>query len=144
VVSTRYRGQVDAKTVSAFGSLSLEPPMITVAVGTSSPLIWAIRSTRRFGVSVLHAGQQEISQHFALAATARQEDAAPDFVDAGQTPVLADCLSWFSCELSAAVPGGDHQILIGHVTDVEIHPGRPLIHHDGGYRHLGPDLETTR
>ncbi|MEV4496158.1 flavin reductase family protein [Micromonospora arborensis] len=143
VVSTRYRGQVEAKTVSAFCSLSLEPAMVSVTIGTNSPLIWAIRSTRRFGISVLHDSQPDVSRHFARSAADRPDETLPDFVDTGGTPVLADCLSWFTCELAAAVPAGDHQILIGHVTDVETRPGRPLIHHGGGYRYLGPDLETT-
>jgi flavin reductase (DIM6/NTAB) family NADH-FMN oxidoreductase RutF len=52
-------------TVSAFASLSLRPPMITVALDRGSRLLEPVLRTRRFGVNVLGQGQEEIARLFA-------------------------------------------------------------------------------
>ena len=52
-------------TVSAFASLSLNPPMISVALDRSSQLLARILRTRRFGINVLEKSQEETARLFA-------------------------------------------------------------------------------
>src|SRR3984957_2411808 len=52
-------------TVSAFASLSLRPPMVTVALDRGSRLLEPVLRTRRFGVNVLGQGQEETARLFA-------------------------------------------------------------------------------
>src|SRR5690625_3651156 len=52
-------------TVSAFASLSLEPPMALVALDRGSDLLTLLHTTRRFGINVLGSGQSELALRFA-------------------------------------------------------------------------------
>lgn len=142
VVATSYRGHVLAKTVSAFTSLSLEPPLVSVAVGRDSPLVWAVRVAGVLGLSVLRYDQRALSDHFATPAGLRAHPppALPAPVRPGGAPVLADCLSWIDCRLTSIVPGGDHALLICRAERVEVHGGAPLVHHEGTYRTLAGAL----
>lgn len=139
VVATRYRDELPAKTVSAFTSLSLDPLLVSVAIGRQSPFVWAARASGVLSVNVLRADQQAVADHFAAPAHRRAEHAPVALHRPGTgAPVLRDCLSWFDCRLVTTVPGGDHTLLIGRVLAVRTAPGSPLVHHAGRYRALDP------
>ena len=55
-------------TANAVTSLSLEPPLMLAALDDGSRTLAAIRAARRFGVSVLGAGQEEVARAFATKA----------------------------------------------------------------------------
>ncbi|MEU3877796.1 MULTISPECIES: flavin reductase family protein [Streptomyces] len=146
VVTTRNGGEVFAKTVSAFGSLSLEPRMVTVFIGRMSPLVTAVLATEVFAVSVLRDDQERVSRHFAIHGNGRAIGAFPS-VDTERfvtgAPVVRGCLSYFDCRLESVVGGGDHAILIGRVVAAGSEKGRPLVYYDGGYREIGILGATT-
>ena len=65
VITTTHGSIPHGTTVSAFGSLSLQPPMIYAALDIRSDLLKLLRRTRRFGVNVLNATQGEFALGFA-------------------------------------------------------------------------------
>ncbi|MFD8822638.1 flavin reductase family protein [Streptomyces sp. NPDC059605] len=139
VVATRYRDGTPAKTVSAFASLSLDPLLISVAIGRHSPLVWAARASGVLSVNVLRHDQQEVADHYARPERDRAQPPPAGLVrEHTGAPVLDDCLSWFDCRLVTVVPGGDHSLLIGQVVGVQSGSGPPLVHHAGRYHGLGP------
>lgn len=138
VVAARYRDQTLAKTVSAFASLSLRPPLVGVAIGRDSPLVWAARVSGGFTVSVLRADQDAISDYFAAPAHRRTAPPPAEMAPVrGGGVALSDCLSWFDCDLAAVPTAGDHTVLIGQVREVEVRGGPPLLHHASAYHGLG-------
>ncbi|WP_308297112.1 flavin reductase family protein [Streptomyces sp. UNOB3_S3] len=146
VVTTRNGGEVFAKTVSAFGSLSLEPQMVSVSIGRMSPLVTAILATEVFAVSVLRDDQQRVSRHFATRGNGRALGSFPSVATESfvtGAPVISECLSYFDCRLESVVGGGDHAILIGRVAATGSVPGRPLVYFDGGYREIDAPGATT-
>src|SRR5438105_11403406 len=52
-------------TVSAFASLSLDPPMVLVALDRGSDLLALVRRTGRFGLNVLSGAQSHLALRFA-------------------------------------------------------------------------------
>src|SRR5262245_34400205 len=52
-------------TVSSFTSVSLEPPLVLVCLGHKVTVIDIFRKAKYFGVNVLAADQQELSDRFA-------------------------------------------------------------------------------
>src|SRR5260370_9354088 len=52
-------------TVSAFTSLSLDPPMVLVALDKTSELLSFIKGTERFGVNVMGPQQSAVGMAFA-------------------------------------------------------------------------------
>src|ERR1700730_10967432 len=64
-IVTAAEGGPFGTTVSAFASLSLRPPMVTVALDGGSRLLEPVLRTGRFGVNVLGHGQEEAARLFA-------------------------------------------------------------------------------
>ncbi|WP_457029809.1 flavin reductase family protein [Kitasatospora sp. P5_F3] len=146
VLTARSGDEVFAKTVSSFTTLSLDPPLISVAVAAHSPLATAVRTDGRYAVSVLTAGQQSVGRRFATPGAGRalgMFTTVPMHTEVTGAPVLDHCLAWFDCRLQAALPGGDHALLIGEVLAVDGRPGEPLLYHDGQYRELAAHHAMT-
>ncbi|MFD0572427.1 flavin reductase family protein [Kitasatospora gansuensis] len=77
VLTARDGDEVFAKTVSSFTTLSLDPPLISVAVAAHSPLAAAVRKEGRYAVSVLAAGQQAVGRRFATPVRAARSGCSP-------------------------------------------------------------------
>ena len=126
-------------TVTAFTSVSVEPPTVLVSLGSETTSAGAIKATRRFGVSIL------AEEQLAVARLGSEPGAAKfleSFVDAGdgssKSPVVAGALAHLDCELSEAVQIADHTILFGRVHAAHAsHSGTPLLYHRRAYRTLG-------
>jgi 3-hydroxy-9,10-secoandrosta-1,3,5(10)-triene-9,17-dione monooxygenase reductase component len=127
-------------TTNAVTSLSLDPLLLIVCFETRSRTLEVVRSTRRFGVNVLHADDEELAIVFA------SKRVGPEKFEAltGQrwneehgVPVLDRALAWIACELRELLPGGDHEIGVGEVvaTGAE-QEGEPLVFYRGDYTTL--------
>ncbi len=128
-----------AMTVSAFTSVSLQPPMVLVCVRRASSMHEAILTNDAFAVSVLSAEQEWIARHFANGARPRGEGefAAIDWVTGRRTGVrlVADAVAWLECRLAAVYDGGDHSIFLGSVLAIECGTAPdPLLFVCGGFR----------
>jgi len=113
-------------TVSAFGSLSLDPPLISIALDLRSTVLATIRDSGRFGVNVLSEHQAETAMRFA----ARSADRFAETVwtwDQG-LPRLAGSTGWLACDVHAVVPAGDHELVIGHVAAAARARRAPLVY----------------
>jgi flavin reductase (DIM6/NTAB) family NADH-FMN oxidoreductase RutF len=143
VVAVRRGDTVTAKTVSAFSSLSLDPPLVSVAIGGRAPLAALLREGGGFGVSVLGDDQAAVSDWFARPPHRRAGDEPARLVTTHHpdAPVLDRCVSWLSCRVVDVLDAGDHLVAVGEVEAVRVADGAPLLHHAGRYRALDP--ETT-
>ncbi len=123
-------------TVSAFASLSLEPPLITVAIACGAHAHDAIVGADGFAVHILGADHAELSTRFA----------SPVDRFAGLTweegphgePLLHEYVARLVCARHATFDGGDHTILVGRVVQADITHGDPVLYYRGAYRHLVP------
>jgi flavin reductase (DIM6/NTAB) family NADH-FMN oxidoreductase RutF len=132
IVTTADGNGPHGSTVSAFASLSLHPPLVTVALDRRSALLTRILATRRFGVNVLSAADDELAVRFARPGTDRFTDAGWQLAQG--LPRLDCAAGWAACELEQATEGGDHLLLIGLVVHAETRPAAPLVY---GHRTFG-------
>lgn len=119
-------------TVSSFASLSLDPPLVTVALDRRSTLLARIQGAGRFGVNVLASAHDELALLFA-----RRD--ADRFAEVGWSPSrglprLDGAAGWAVCQLERVVEGGDHLLLVGLVTHAESSQCSPLVY---GHRTFG-------
>jgi flavin reductase (DIM6/NTAB) family NADH-FMN oxidoreductase RutF len=127
VVTTMAGDRPHGSTVSAFASLSLNPPMVLVSLDLGSDLLRHIRGSRVFGLNVLHTGQAALA-----AAFARKGDDKFDgvrWVRQDGIPVLAGCAGWLACTVTELVPGGDHVVVFGRATGAGHEAAAPLTYH---------------
>lgn len=126
-------------TVSAFMSLSLEPPMVLAALDNRSNLLAHIRKTGFFGVNILSQGQKETALSFARKSEDRFAGVPWSFNQG--LPRLGGTSGWIVCELADTVPGGDHSILLGHVRQAESTDIAPMVY---SHRQFGTNSELVK
>ncbi|MGP3941474.1 flavin reductase family protein [Streptomyces sp. 6N106] len=115
-------------TVSAFASLSMQPPMVLVALDRRSELLALIKSSLRFGVNVLGHGQSALALAFARKGGAGRFTGVSWEVDGG-VPRLSAAPGWLVCEVADVVEGGDHVIALGNVLAAQAATCAPLTYH---------------
>jgi len=141
VVTTRSpEGQPLGLTVTAFCSVSLEPPLVLVSVDARAEANASFRSSGIFSVSILAEGQAPVSRHFARPGAEKFTRVA---LETGQNglPLVADALAHLECAVRSAHPEGDHILYVGEIRRIAVRPGRPLLYHRGAYRRLGENEE---
>ena len=137
VTSRDAADDVHGITVSAFCSVSLNPPLILVCIEKTTGSHDAIRDTGVFVVNILAEGQGDISERFSLP-TWDKFNGIEVRAGLSSVPILTDALVALECTLRSAFDGGDHTIFVGSVESVSIKEGAPLVYCHGAYRDL-PD-----
>lgn len=124
IVSTDGPAGRFAMTVSAFSSVSADPPIVLACINRKSPLATAIRGNGVFCINVLGADQAGIADRFAgrpRHGRAYDFSAANWRGDEARPPRLGDAVAAFDCDLDNAVDQGSHLVIFGRV--VAVHGG---------------------
>jgi len=140
VVTTRSAdGTPRGLTVTAFCSVSLEPPLVLVSIDNRSEAHDGF-AAGTFAISVLAEEQEEISRRFAVPGPDKFAEGTYTDGSSG-LPLVSDALAHLQCRVVSMVPGGDHTIYVGRVEDARVREGRPLVYHGRGYRRLAEEGE---
>lgn len=131
VVTTEEEGLVHGITVSAFLSISLEPPLIAVCIDHRSRAYAILERVDRYAVSILAEGQAEVSNRFAGRPGEYPDDDPFERLDG--MPVLRGAASQMVCVVVDRVVAGDHTIYVGRVEDSRVSEQAPLVYHRGRY-----------
>jgi flavin reductase (DIM6/NTAB) family NADH-FMN oxidoreductase RutF len=136
VVTTCVQDVCHGITVSAFCSLSLEPPLVLICIDRQAQAHTLLREAGVFAVNVLAEDGERLSRLFA----SREPDKfAQVRYTRGQTgaPLLSDALATLECRLVDQYPGGDHTIFIGEVVSGNAQDrAGPLLYYRSGYHSL--------
>jgi len=137
VITTRYGDgdQIWGMTANSFTSLSLDPPLVLVAVDRRNSMVEYLQRGQCFAVNMLTTEQEAISRQFATRGPKDFSDLAMTAAETG-APILADALAYLDCRVTQVVPGGDHEIFIGEVVAGAIQQGQPLLFYNGRYTRL--------
>jgi flavin reductase len=130
VVTVEVSGQAAGLTVDSLVALSLEPPLVGVALRRHAALHELLRDAGAFAVSILASGQEQIARHFArgvppiglwtgIEATAGELGA----------PLIDAALGWLECRLASEIDAGDHTLFVGQVDAARRGPGREALVH---------------
>ncbi|MBW2510319.1 MAG: flavin reductase [Deltaproteobacteria bacterium] len=140
VVTSRAGDKVHGMTVSAFSSVSADPPLVLVCANRSSTTHGIIEEGGVFAVNILAEHQREVSNLFS---SSEYEDSRLDRVawSEGKTgaPLIDEALASIECEVASAHHEGSHTIYIGRVEAVHTTNALPLLYYNGGYRSLHCD-----
>jgi flavin reductase (DIM6/NTAB) family NADH-FMN oxidoreductase RutF len=120
-------------TANAVCSLSIEPMLMLACLDRGSRTLLAVQAADRFGISVLHKGQEAIARSFATKAPVAEKWAGVDWRERDGLPAIDDALIWVACELRDVVAAGDHVIVTGEVTALAAKEGDPLVFFGGEY-----------
>jgi flavin reductase (DIM6/NTAB) family NADH-FMN oxidoreductase RutF len=135
VVTAYLNGEIYGMTANAVSSLSLDPPLLLVAVDKKAAMHASLTASRCFAVNILTAEQEHLSRRFAMRGPKEVSDLTWIKAETG-APILADSLAWLDCRLAEVLPGGDHDIFLGEILAGDAHDGAPLLYFGGKYRRL--------
>ncbi len=144
IVTTRSGDGPHGATVSSFASLSLDPPLVSIALIEGSVLLGHIRRSGRFAVNLLNHRQEELALSFA--ARGGDRFAAASWVWNAGLPHIVGAASFLACDVHQEVPGGDHALLFGLVGDAVSSDAPPLVYTArvfGTHSKLIADRQTT-
>ena len=152
VVVTTSAGH--AMTVSAFASVSLEPPLVLFCAEKIARFHDAVLAADAWAVSILAEDGEKIARWLATRGrplAGQLDGLAHHPGPVTGAPLLDGALATLECQTFAVYDGGDHSIIVGRVTAVEgpvdppargAAPGPPargpLIHQAGRYHRLRP------
>jgi flavin reductase (DIM6/NTAB) family NADH-FMN oxidoreductase RutF len=122
-------------TVSSFTSVSLEPPMVLICLGHQVTVIDIFRQAKFFGINILGADQQGLSDRFARKGQDRFGGLAWERSESG-VPLLPGCLARIECRVHQVFPSGDHDIFVGEMIRGQVAEGEPLLYFASRYRKL--------
>ena len=139
VVTAAHQGVQHGMTVSSFTSVSLTPPQILVSLAQNTRTHELVTRSRSFGISILSASQQEISDRFAGRVDDELDRLAglETFTMTTGTPMIAGGLAHLDCHVMTTLGSGTHTIFIGEVLEARnAAEGEPLIYFNREYKHL--------
>jgi flavin reductase (DIM6/NTAB) family NADH-FMN oxidoreductase RutF len=137
VVTTRDgEGRDVGMTVSAFASVSLRPPLVSVCIDHAASMYGALRSAERFGVNILASDQEALSRRFAAVDSSHRFDGIGYERGESGVVLLDDALAHIECVVVAQHESGDHTLVIGEVERASARDARPLLYYRGGYAQL--------
>ena len=139
IVTVKAGDKRHGLTVSAFASVSADPPLVTVVIDNRHRALELLGADGAvFAVNFLRHDQSSLSNRFAWV---KDEDrfAMGDWSTATTgAPILADALAWLDCRIHARYPAGSHTIYVGEVaaSNVPLEEAPPLVYWNRGYRKL--------
>ena len=142
VVTTCSDGIDHAMTASAVTSVSLDPVLVLVCVEKDARFHDAVLDSGKWAVSVLSASGRRAAEWFATRGRplGGQLDRFPHRRGTASGAALLDTsLAWLQCVTTGIYDGGDHDIVVGSVLEVETSDLEepPLVYYRGAYRELG-------
>jgi flavin reductase (DIM6/NTAB) family NADH-FMN oxidoreductase RutF len=136
VVTTKDgSGKLYGITVSAFCSVSLEPPLILICIEKNTGSHHAFEQSRAFVVNILREDQEHISDRFASPLDDKFGGISYRY-GIEDLPVLEDALANLECRLRYSHEGGDHTIFVGEVEKATVNGVEPLLYFHGNYRKI--------
>lgn len=141
VVTTDGAAGRHGATVSAFNSLSADPPSVLICLRADSRIARAVVENGSYCVNVLPETCADMAGRFAGAQDADLSDRF-EGIDLVQSDTACPVLSGstaFHCTLGQSVEQGSHLILIGHVTQIFEGGASPLTYMDGRFHRVLPN-----
>lgn len=134
-IATSWTGaEPVGSTVSAFCSVSLEPPLLMICLDLKNPLLAPIKKTKIFGVNILAADASDLAMRLATPMEGNRFDGFAYEHAEGGAPRFATTPAFIDCELYQSHVAGDHEIIIGRgVRTQKISNPVPMIYQQGKF-----------
>ncbi|HEX6482832.1 MAG TPA: flavin reductase family protein [Ktedonobacteraceae bacterium] len=129
-------GLVHGMTANAFSAVSLDPPLVLLAIACHSHMHQWLQHSERFGISILAQDQVHLARHFA--GQHPEQELAVAFERVHGYPLIPGALAYLICKVWQTYEVGDHTLFLGRVEF--LHQGRenraPLLFYRSSYPSL--------
>jgi flavin reductase ActVB len=143
MVTARKGDRLWGLTISACCSISASPPQVLISLAETASCLPAILETRRFGLSILRAGQRPLAELGAVPGGRKEVDAFCESPD-GETTMIAGALAHLDCAVRRTFVVSDHTLIVGKVehavTADDLEEPGPLVYFNRTFHTLGERL----
>lgn len=135
IVSAYVEGKAIGVTVNSFASVSLEPPLVLWSIERATDRHGLFETVDKYVINILSSDQAELAKACAMEADLNACNAKTT----GTTyPLIEGAVAHLNCHRSATYPGGDHDIIVGEVIDMDAPRDVPsLVFYRGKYGQPG-------
>lgn len=141
VVTSMREGEPRGVTVSAFASVSADPPLVLICINREARSYLYISSSKVFCVNILAGNQRHLAERFSGRLREHQFDGVEYDVDVTGAAVLQGTVAHLDCEVAEEHHAGSHSIFIGRVLSAKSRSGSPLGYYNGDFHDFGIRIE---
>ncbi len=136
VVTGLVEGEPVAMVIGSFVSVSLDPALAGFFCTTTSSTWSQLKGASTFGVNVLSATQEDLSNAFMRPSAERFDDI--DWTTDNGAPRLNGTSAWLVLRRDQIIDAGDHEFALCPVVAMEVPDPtvEPLVFYGGRYRTL--------
>ena len=145
IVTVKAGEEVHGLTVSAFASISPDPPLVAIVIDQQHTAYRVLEHPRAvFAVNILGQDQQHLSDRFAWMKEGDRFLEGQWATASTGAPVLTDAAAWLDCTIHSRSPAGTHTIYIGEIqaSRVPRDGSPPLLYWNREYRRLDPSDDS--
>lgn len=126
-------------TVGSFTSVSLNPPLVAFLPSRTSSSWADLRAAGdRFCINILSVEQEHVCRAVATRKVRKFDDIGLRRSPGGN-PIVDGAVAWIDCTTETIHAGGDHEIVVGRVLDLDVETTTyPLLFFRGGYGSFTP------
>lgn len=119
LIAAEIDGEAQGLVASAFTvGVSLEPPLVSVAVQHTSSTWPKLRDARRLGISLLGSAHHAVSHQLGSKDRARRFHGVDHTVDEQGALHLNGTPAWLTTRVYDELPAGDHVVVLLEVLDI--------------------------
>lgn len=119
VIGVFHDGRSNAFTAAWLSQVSFDPLLLSLSINPENFSYHLLKQSQVFAVSILKKGQLDLARHFGCQSGARTDKLAGQRWRPGTlgAPVLLDAAAYLECRVAGTLPAGDHELVLGRVTD---------------------------
>jgi flavin reductase (DIM6/NTAB) family NADH-FMN oxidoreductase RutF len=139
VVTATHGGRQYGMTVNSFTSISLEPPLVSVALKRLTHTHELVEASGEFSVTILSSYQKELSDRFAGKQPEIKDrfDGVPTETLSITAPLIKGGMAYFNCRVVNSMPIGENTLFVAEVIAARGEgEGNPLVYHNRVYWNL--------
>ncbi len=143
VVTAQHEGHMYGMTVNSFTSISLDPPLVSVALRQLTHTHELVEKSGEFAVTILASHQKELSDRFAGKFTSIHDrfDGLKTETLLIDAPLISEGIACFNCRVVKSIPVGENTLFVAEVIAVSGEgEGNPLVYHNRLYWKLADPL----
>lgn len=136
VVTATHAGQQYGMTVNSFTSISLDPPLVSLALKKLTHTHELVEKSGEFAVTILASDQKELSDRFAGKHPEIKDrfEGVPTETLALAAPLIKGGTAYFNCRVVNSIPLGENTLFVAEVMAAQGEgTGEPLVYHNRVY-----------
>ena len=136
VVTAMHNGQQYGMTVNSFTSISLEPPLVSLALRKLTHTHELVEKSGEFSVTILASDQKQLSDRFAgkhPEIKDRFEGVSTETLSIN-APLIKGGSAYFNCRVVNSIPVGENTLFVAEVIAAQGEgTSKPLVYHNRVY-----------